>query len=797
MTQRDHNAERGDERAGAAGRGRRLRARLGRALGKLGSDTLSGVALAPALGLLAAAFILVSLAALGSAVTLALLPLVLGVAILVALIAARRERAGNARVATLADRLDQSLESLKDLQWEVRERETRYRDLLDHQDDVILRRDADQKLSFVNDAFCRTFGLTRDAALGQAFRLPVVSAERDAPAAWPRDGEERRSHIVELITAAGPRWFVWEDFVIADAGGRMSEMQSVGRDITEQRAAELQLAEARDQAMDASKAKSRFLASMSHEIRTPMNGILGMTGLLLDTELSPEQRTYARAISSSAKTLLSLIDEVLDFSKIEAGKIELRPAPFEIADAAQGVIELLAPRARDKGLEIGWLAAPELPKTVIGDEMRVRQILMNLMGNAIKFTEAGGVGLTLQRAPGGAAQGDQTILRFAVRDTGPGVPLDAIDRIFAEFEQAEQGPARRHGGTGLGLAISKRLVDEMSGRISVASVPGAGAIFTVDLPFTVSPGVAALGASWPKPAAGEKVLVVLDGAIEAGLICDLLVAMGAAVARVRLKDAERIATSAVATGVPFTALLTDRSAVQAGAARLIGLLGPGREARRPPRAVVLIDPAERNDIPSFRAEAFNFYLVRPVRPLSLLTQLFGDLDDMADQAIEAGSPVRRAFPMSPAEGKGASILLAEDNDINALLACTVLEKSGARVVRVRNGVEAVARAGNELARSNGKGFDLVLMDIHMPDMDGVEAARRIRALYPDDARPAAGRPPIVALTANAFAEDRDLYLAAGLDDYLAKPFERADLAALFARWRPEGEPEGQIGLGAA
>ncbi len=796
MTQQDRNAERQGERAGAAERGRRLRARLGRAFGTLGGDMLSGVALAPALGLLAAALILISLAALGSAITLALLPLVLGVAILVALIAARRERAGNARVATLADRLDQSLESLKDLQWEVRERETRYRDLLDHQGDVILRRDADQRLSFVNDAFCRTFGLTRDAALGQVFQLPVVGAEQDAPAAWPRDGDERRSQIIELITAAGPRWFVWEDFVIADAGGRMSEMQSVGRDITEQRAAELQLAEARDQAMDASKAKSRFLASMSHEIRTPMNGILGMTGLLLDTELSAEQRTYARAISSSAKTLLSLIDEVLDFSKIEAGKVELRPAPFEIADAAQGVIELLAPRARDKGLEIGWLATPDLPKTVIGDEMRVRQILMNLMGNAIKFTEAGGVGLTLQRAPG-AAQGDQTMLRFAVRDTGPGVPPDAIDRIFAEFEQAEQGSARRHGGTGLGLAISKRLVDEMSGRIGVASVPGAGAIFTVDLPFAVSPGVAALGASWPKPAAGEKILVVLGGAIEAGLICDLLVAMGAAVARVPLKDAERIAAGAATTGVPFTALLTDRNAVQAGAARLIGLLGPGHDVNRPPRTVVLIDPAERGDIPSFRAESFNFYLVRPVRPLSLLTQLFADVDDMPDKAMDAGSPVRLAFPASPAEGRGASILLAEDNDINALLACTVLEKSGARVVRVRNGVEAVARAGNEMARSNGKGFDLVLMDIHMPDMDGVEAARRIRALYPDDARPAAGRPPIVALTANAFAEDRDLYLAAGLDDYLAKPFERADLAALFARWRPGAEREGQIGRGAA
>jgi CheY-like chemotaxis protein len=390
------------------------------------------------------------------------------------------------------------------------------------------------------------------------------------------------------------------------------------------------------------------------------------------------------------------------------------------------------------------------------------------------------------------------MLRFAVRDTGPGVPPDAIERIFAEFEQAEQGPARRHGGTGLGLAISKRLVDEMGGRISVASVPGSGATFIVDLPFATPPKVTALGASWPKPMAGEKVLLVLEGAIESGLICDLLVAMGAAVARVRLKDAERIASSAAANGCPFTSLLTDRCGVQAGAARLIDLINPRGQPNRPKRAVVLIDPADRGDIPSFRADGFNFYLVRPVRPLSLLTQLFGDLDQLPAKAGEEASRSRPPFPTSQAAAKGASILLAEDNDINALLACTVLEKSGARVVRVRNGAEAVAKARNELNQGTGKGFDLVLMDIHMPDMDGVEAARRIKALYPEDARPAEGRPPIVALTANAFAEDRASYLEAGLDDYLAKPFEKADLAALFARWRrPGAEPEGQAGLGAA
>ena len=744
-----------------------------------------------ALALLAVGLIALSAYILGVTTTLALTPLVLGVALL-AFVADRKSETGNARLETLASRLDSSLESLKDMQWEVREREARYRDLLDHQGDVILRRDADQRLSFVNDAFCRTFGKEREAALGQVFNLPMLHDDRDETA-LPKGGDARRSRVVELSTAAGPRWFVWEDFAVTSHEGDVSEVQSVGRDITEQRAAELALADARDQAMTASHAKSRFLASMSHEIRTPMNGILGMIGLLLDTALSPEQRTYARAISASATTLLSLIDEVLDFSKIEAGKIELRVAPFDIADAAQGVVELLAPRGRDKGLEIGWYAAPDLPKTVIGDEMRVRQILMNLIGNAIKFTDHGGVALTLGLAPDGP-QGDSAMLRFSVRDTGPGVPSNAIERIFGEFEQAEQGPTRRHGGTGLGLAISKRLVDEMGGRIDVASVPGAGATFTVDLPFAMPAGVDRLGSAWPRPPAGERVLLVLEGDIEAALVGDLLVAVGASVARVRAKDAERVASSAAAKGIPFNALLTDKANVEAGAARLLPLLSSGPGAGHAPRAVVTIDPGERGDIPDFRASGFNGYLVRPVRPLSALTQLFERPGEA--QATPADTAMASAQPTVSEPVTELSVLLAEDNDINALLARTVLEKCGARVVRARDGAEAVVKAGGELADS--RGFDLVLMDIQMPDMDGVEAARRIRALYPEDALAGAGRPPIVALTANAFAEDRAAYLAAGLDDYLAKPFVKQDLAALLARLGGrEAEPQDRAGTGAA
>lgn len=746
-----------------------------------GADGAGGIRAPLSIAALALALVGVCLLGLGGTWSLALAPLLLGAALLIFAFGLRPVPE-HGRLTSLADRLTADIESIKDLQWEIRERERRYRDLLDHQDEIIARRDAHGNLSFVNDAFCRTFGVERDDVLGAPLTLPILDSEDEADS--EEGGAARSTRVIELTTTSGPRWFVWEDFALPPEDGKPREIQSVARDVTEQRASEMALARARDDAMTASQAKSQFLASMSHEIRTPMNGILGMTGLLLDTKLSPEQLTYARAISVSATTLLSLIDEVLDFSKIEAGKMELRPAPFDLSEAIQGVVELLAPRAREKELEIGWVAAPDLPQRVVGDEMRVRQVLINLVGNAIKFTEHGGVGLSVRRV-GHPANAKPPVIRFDVTDTGPGVRPEALERIFAEFEQADQGPTRRHGGTGLGLTISKRLVQAMGGDIRVESRPGAGTTFSVELPLDAPADTPLLGATWQKPSPRERVLILLDGHTEAALAKELVTSVGAPVTCAARADAASLAEHAARKGAPFTVLLTDLANAERGATELVPLLGraPGQPG---PRVVVIIDPGEREAFAALADQDIASFLVRPVRPVSALTQLFAPRE-------ATNSPVYRLGRTGPSGGRsqaatGLSVLLAEDNDINALLARTVLAKAGATVTHARDGSEAIKKARDAL--DSGRGFDLILMDIHMPSVGGIEAAARIRALYPGSSDPGTGRPPIVALTANAFAEDRESYLAAGLDDYLAKPFEKRDLEELIGRWQAESAAAG-------
>jgi len=675
--------------------------------------------------------------------------------------------------------LDREPESLHDLHWRLRESEIRYQAPGGKTDDVIIRRKRGGRVSFVNDAFCQTFGLDRESVIGREFVLPVCEGENGF-ATLSSLGEAHRSrHVQRIETAVGARWFAWEDIAVGPGADGLHEVESIGRDVTDQRETEIALQEARDRAEDANRAKSRFLAAMSHEIRTPMNGILGMTGLLLDTELSAEQTTYSRAIETSATTLLSLIDEILDFSKIEAGKLELNSAPFELAETIQGVVELLAPRAREKGLEIGWFVDPDLPAIICGDEIRLRQVLMNLIGNAIKFTETGGVALEVEPASASPAQG----IRFCVRDTGIGLSAHERETVFSEFEQVDASPTRRHGGTGLGLAISKRLVDAMGGRIWVESEHKSGSAFGFQIAFEADASGRSTGEAWPRLASPKHALLIGEEGIEADLIARQLEAAGCRVERGSVEEATIHLWSAAGRADPFNVVIMANGPAET----CENVIVQAREACADLgglRAIVLIDLSERGELQALKELGFDAHLVRPLRPISLIAQVQGGQKETASVTAAPDHSSQRAQA-----AKNRKVLLAEDNGINALLASTLLERLGCEVVHVMNGRQALAAVAATRGDKGLTPFDLVLMDIHMPEMDGIEASAAIHALYSSACDGIETAPPIVALTADAFSEERQRYLDAGLDDYLAKPFQRQELEALLAKWTGTPLPE--------
>src|SRR5882724_10577164 len=366
-------------------------------------------------------------------------------------------------------------EALADRNWELQEAEQRARSLFESQGDLIVLRDAAGAITFVNDAYCELARQPRSALVGSRFAFTVLE---QGEAAFEPDGT--RIHDQKIAGPLEPRWIAWREGLVRSDAGQPAEMQCVGRDVTDRTETERALAEARDQADAASRAKSRFLAMASHEIRTPLNGIIGMSGLLLDTPLTPEQMTYVRAVKTSGDALLSLIEELLDYSKIEAGKIDLEHRSFALAALVEDITELLAPRAQARKLEIAAYVDERLPMEVIGDSARLRQVLLNLAGNAIKFTATGGVALIVE--PGIWPNE----ISFLVRDTGIGIAPEAQQRIFREFEQADERIARSYGGTGLGLSICERIVKRMGGRITLESQPGVGSTFEVSIPLAAS-----------------------------------------------------------------------------------------------------------------------------------------------------------------------------------------------------------------------------------------------------------------------------------------------------------------------
>ncbi len=638
-------------------------------------------------------------------------------------------------------------EVLADRNWELQEAEERARSLFESQGDLIVMRNGEGRITFVNDAYCQIAGQDRDALLGSRFAFELLE---QGDAALEPNGT--RVHDQRINSAIGPRWIAWREALVRSDAGQPAVLQCVGRDVTDRTETERALSEARDHADAASRAKSRFLAMASHEIRTPLNGIIGMSGLLLDTTLTPEQKTYAKAVRTSGEALMSLIEELLDYSKIEAGKLDLEARPFALTPLIEDVTELLAPRAQAKQLDLAAYVDDRLPTHVIGDVARLRQVLLNLAGNAIKFTMTGGVALIVE--PG--IWPDE--ISFQVTDTGIGIAPDAQERIFREFEQADEAIARSFGGTGLGLSISERIVRRMGGRITLESKPDAGSTFEVAVPLPATAEQDGLKTTVVPDLTGQSVMLVAVQGIEADLIMRRLQSWGGQTCLVTDIDI----AAALLPERNWHAVLID-DAIGRDAAFAMAKAAQSHS----PRRIVLLTPASRHELQP--ALPFTGYLVKPLRAASLAARL-ALAPDVAAPALADDFIAEPIATVPAVANKGLSILVAEDNEINALLMRSLLTKSGHRAVIATHG--AAALESWLAARSAGAPYDLILMDLQMPQLDGIEAAKRIRA---HEAAESGRRTPILALTANTLVEDRYACFEAGMDGFLIKPLDRDKL----------------------
>ena len=660
-----------------------------------------------------------------------------------------------------------------------RETETRLAALFEYAPNGYVYFDKQRGITHCNPAALTLFGVADKAALlGRVLWYPGLSAPTQPDGRPSRESalERMRAHESSGARVQSTDWrfcradgtpFDAEVSVIALEGMGSPEYCAVIEDVTLRKQAQAALLRARDVAESASRTKSSFLANMSHELRTPMNAIIGMTHLALDDGLAPRQHDYVKKAHQSARDLLQIVNDILDVSKIEAGQLELERIDFELDTVIDAMADVLAQRAEEKGLELLFSATPDLPRRLVGDPTRLRQILVNLGGNAIKFTDHGEVTLGMELS---AEEGDNIDLHAWVRDTGIGIDAEALARLFEPFTQGDSSTTRRFGGTGLGLAISRQLVEHMGGRLWVESTPGAGSTFHFTARFGRSPA-RALSRTWlAAELEGRRALLVDDNPNAIDVLARMLESVGIEVERAASGAA---ALEIVARSAPFTWIVIDWKMPGMDGVECARRLLEGRSGDRP--SILLVTAFGRDDAAHAVADlGLDGILQKPVTLSSLYECLLQVRGAPPYTAAPGVRPIVRGGPQIDAALQqrlaGARVLLAEDHPLNQELACELLRRAGMQVEVVDNGREAIERLQRD------PDFDAVLMDCQMPVMDGYAATRALRA------DPRWQRLPIIAMTASAFADDRERALASGMNAHITKPLDVEVLLRTLGQW---------------